>query len=999
LWAREEAIDEHLARVLEIGETRSLEQDLTWDRFLQDVAQAAGPVRQLGAVEARVALREACARAAAGTWAARIAHTRGFLDAAARLIAECERAGITVAELRRADDDRVRVFAEIFARRERLIGEARSTAARRGLATRVLASDRALPIDGKDVIVGARLAWEPADVDAIISLARRSSVRVELPYAPDRPALYAGLEPILAAFEARAQELPIELVLDEAEGSLAGALYRAGATAQPGGVAIAIRVAATPQAEQRAIAAHARRLVDAGAAPEEIVVAARHPRAIARGLGEELMRVGLAIDDRRGPSLAEAPPARLALAILELPEVGFAREEALAIIGSRYVDGTVPDRIARSARALGVRDLGPTGRARLPEQIAMQVAQLFVPIEALPDEASIARHAAALGAALDALGVGAQAREYDPSLAVDDPWREGSAVGAPQARIERALARDQAAMRALDELLAALARHETQITRAGFAALLADLMAETPLRPIGARGGAVRLVHLEDLAGREIAHVIIPQLVDGVAPARGGEDAIFGERERRAINAALGRRALSTGAGEARTSIEELMLHGAIACARATVLLTTHESDGERLTQASPFLLEVRRAAPWIDVQRLPRAPVPDLERAGAAADVLARMALELYADPAGRLPGANPAPAKPLALYEATRRALPRRTARLAALARIERSRWRWFSRDAQASSWVGQVGKLGAARIGGTAEKPLSAGAFDKYANCPFTFFAERVLGVEETDEAEQAPDARAVGTLAHDVLYEFYRRRHTAGALPVKADDEERRVLERVMAEQFAQDQHARAGHPVLWEIRQQRLFDEVWRWIEREAKSGAPGGGMPAYFELEFGGGRPGALPPLRYGDVHVGGRIDRVDVLPDGAGVVVLDYKGGGRDRHAAKLRAGEAGVTQFQLPIYAAAARAGLAARGAIAEGARADGAFVALRDGAATRLLSKTLGENESAALLDIELPARIVDLTAHMRAGRFEVQPVDCRGCAFRTTCRVVALAEDEE
>jgi ATP-dependent helicase/DNAse subunit B len=276
--------------------------------------------------------------------------------------------------------------------------------------------------------------------------------------------------------------------------------------------------------------------------------------------------------------------------------------------------------------------------------------------------------------------------------------------------------------------------------------------------------------------------------------------------------------------------------------------------------------------------------------------------------------------------------------------------------------------------------------------------------VLGVGEMEEAGQAPDAREVGTLAHAALEKFYRRRQAAGRLPVVADDEEQRELDACLDEAFAEKAAEQPGHPILRAIERGRLGEQLWRLIEHESTHREEmGGGVPTYFELKFGEDTPDSLPALVIGPaearVSVRGRIDRVDLLPGGKGLVVLDYKLGRRDSQSKKLAEGQAAVTQLQLPIYALAARAGLTGTGAVIEGASVDAAFVSLRDGMPTKLLSKTLKDPPMATVLAEQLPARLDQLATQLHAGDFAIDPEDCAYCAYRTVCRVVALVEDED
>src|SRR5262249_10669433 len=163
---------------------------------------------------------------------------------------------------------------------------------------------------------------------------------------------------------------------------------------------------------------------------------------------------------------------------------------------------------------------------------------------------------------------------------------------------------------------------------------------------------------------------------------------------------------------------------------------------------------------------------------------------------------------------------------------------------------------------RPAGTAAAPLPARQLEELANCPFTFFAARVLGVEPPAEVDEAAPPQTVGALAHRILEIFYRRQAERRALPVRGDDEDRRVLALACAAAFAAE--GPRGPPALWEVLREQLFDDLWRLVTAEV----PWGGRPHAFEQSFG--------PVAIGDTWVKGRIDRVDMTP--AGPVVIDYK-------------------------------------------------------------------------------------------------------------------------
>jgi RecB family exonuclease len=924
VWPSEEALEEALAEELAPGAACVLgTADLTW-RALVEMAAAPGPA--LDEVTARLALRVACTRAG-------LPANRGVLAAAARYLAEVERAGAPARELAPEVAALGHVHREWAALAAR-IGP--SLDARR-------AHPSPPPLGSVDIM--PRLDWQPADVELVLALARRGPVRVHLPWGAGRPEVFGGLEPVLAAFERRGADHDLELVLEEP-------VARA---------PITLLDAPHPLAELRAVAAHVRALVDAGAAPETIAVCVRAPGPHSRRLAAELDRVGLRLDDRRGPPLASAAPARLALALLELCERGFAREEVLAVLGSRYVAAAVPaHRVARAARRLGVRALDLDGVARLPPAEAAAARALVAPLAALPATAPVGVYAGALRRVLDGLGVGRRARAFDPDLA------DG---GAAARGLERALAQDQAAALALERLfdrLPAAARAadlEAPVTRREAAAILADVMAELPLRARGVRGGAVRLLGLPDLAARRFDHVILLDLVEGVAPARASEDGLYGERHRRAVNQALGRWAVPTGAGDLRTPYETLMLEVTVAAARHSVLLATTRTLDDRPVARSPFVDAVLAAHPGVPIVPVPLSALPPLGRAVAPADVLARTALEIWGDAEGRLPPRPAHPAAP-AWLAALRRELPARASRVEALAQVEQARWRFFAGTEPAGRFAGATGRPV------DRATPIPARQLELLANCGFTFLAGRLLGVEPADEADDAPSARTAGQLAHRCLERYYRRRPTAP---------DRAALDAACAEAFAEaEAEGIPGHAGLWRLARARLADELWAVVALEP----PWGGRPAHVELAFGG--RGGLPALAVGGLLVSGRVDRVDETADG--FVVVDYKLGGKAAQTAKIR--DAATTQLQLPIYAAAMRAGL--------GRPADAAFISLREAAATR----TLGDaHDLDALLGSALPTRVAELAGQLAAGAFPAAPHDCRGCAFRTVCRVVHTTEEDD
>jgi ATP-dependent helicase/nuclease subunit B len=985
VWPSDDALEEGLVPETAVATDFVSGGDISWRRFAESLAP---PAPALEPTETRLALREACLRAGGG-------EGRPFLTAAARFIAEAERAGIEPDEAEAAAVELpiVAVFARAFAELRTLTeGRGWSPERRRGAARAVA---------GEGIAVRLPATIEPADLRLVLALAERRPVRLHLPWDAARPAIFGGLEPVLSACEAARGDL--ELVLeDPAEGSPAAAclrsLYASGPASPPPAGWLSLLAAPTPDAELRAIAASVRACIDAGVPPEEIAIVVRDPGSVGDRLDEELSRVGLPLGRGAVERLAAAPLYRFVAGLLALPDGGFAREEVLAVLASRYLGAAASRtaaRLARGARKVGSRELLA---GALPADDVDDLAAVLAKVAALPHEAPLATHAAALARLLVELKVGRYARAYDSSFVAqpeDDLLRE---------TVERALGRDQTAAAALEDVLvrsAQLGLGDRPRALAEWRAVLDDLAAETPLsRPVS-RGGVVRLIGAHELAGRRFAHVFLARLVDGVAPARAREDGLYGDRERRALNRALRRWVFPSSQGSEaasgdRTPFESLYLVQALAAGRDGVHASWARSDSERPILRSPFVDELCRVAPAVPIDAPPPAPVPRMPR--APRDLMMRAALEQLADPAGRVPPPPPEVTADLATPLAD--VVPARWQRIVALSGIERHRLQVFARQAEPDVFAGAVGELPALvrRMGGEPSHPLPARALDLLANCGFQFFAERVLRARPTDEADAAPSRLDLGSIAHRCLELFYRDRAAAGALPLRPADEpaNRQALDRACATVFGEEARRPRGSAALWGIAAEKLAADLWRLVAHEAEAGAPGGGVPAWFELSFGSKDAGSLPPLALGPLYISGRIDRIDRAP-GGGLVVLDYKLGrvASERH--KLSEREAAVTQLQLPVYAAAARAGLAPEATV------DAAFISLRDGIAT----KSLGEVASRQLRTPGIPdalfdrlgARVAELGASVQRGDYRVDPVDCRRCQYRTVCRVVALNEDED
>ena len=206
---------------------------------------------------------------------------------------------------------------------------------------------------------------------------------------------------------------------------------------------------------------------------------------------------------------------------------------------------------------------------------------------------------------------------------------------------------------------------------------------------------------------------------------------------------------------------------------------------------------------------------------------------------------------------------------------------------------------------------DRVYSATALERYASCPYRFFLQDVLRLQELDDPASADfiPARDKGVLMHDILKDFYGRLKTAGELPLSAANfpAYRVLLANVCQEYFQRaEDDGLTGLAATWELDRQSILSDLERHLRAEIEDG--GGWIPEAFERSFG--RPGGDPPVDVpiggdGRIRLNGQIDRIDRDATGKAVRIIDYKSGKRKN---KLKVDLHGGQALQLPVYLLAA-------------------------------------------------------------------------------------------
>jgi ATP-dependent helicase/DNAse subunit B len=298
------------------------------------------------------------------------------------------------------------------------------------------------------------------------------------------------------------------------------------------------------------------------------------------------------------------------------------------------------------------------------------------------------------------------------------------------------------------------------------------------------------------------------------------------------------------------------------------------------------------------------------------------------------------------------------------------------------------------------------FSPSGLETYATCPYMWFVRRELEPQRLDPEE---DSQAIGSIVHAILEGLYREgaagelRPTVDAL----DSWRRRGWE--LAQGAAEERGMDSGDPdCASQIR--RSVGLALAFLEDEAKAGMILVPSPELAEASFG--LPDAdKDPLELEGFAVHGKIDRVDLTPDGAPVraaLIQDYKSAREvTKSPAKLR--EEGKLQLQLYMRAIRDLWGLELIGGVYRPLGGTGdrrAQGLLRDemgeqlkGLAIRPGDMLKGEAFDEALDDAA--AHAGEIVGAIRAGKVRRDPIggSCpTWCTLQPICRRERGGEDE-
>ena len=339
--------------------------------------------------------------------------------------------------------------------------------------------------------------------------------------------------------------------------------------------------------------------------------------------------------------------------------------------------------------------------------------------------------------------------------------------------------------------------------------------------------------------------------------------------------------------------------------------------------------------------------------------------------------------------------------------------------------------------------------------YAECPFRYFSDEVLELNQPQDEDTELVGKEKGSLAHDILFDFFHRRRAK--LPISActdaEFEEavkdlRQIARKHLDKRVAAlDIGTKKAEKLFWDIEAEKFIGGHGRTgvlpafleVERERNLEV----QPRCFEVRFG---PNVRPestdpflasnePITVGEVSLSGKIDRVEL---GNGMFVIgDYKTGSSTPKLNDILEGRS----LQLPLYVAVVEQLLRQQSAPIQGFEGDlesvqgvgGVYYVLQEESKTELgigdrdyngrafqVSSRSGQllpnarfqvEETQADSDSDVIEAVVDVAVEhanqyvhsIAAGDFQLTPHDktkvCRYCSFKRICRVGVIGEETQ
>jgi ATP-dependent helicase/DNAse subunit B len=277
----------------------------------------------------------------------------------------------------------------------------------------------------------------------------------------------------------------------------------------------------------------------------------------------------------------------------------------------------------------------------------------------------------------------------------------------------------------------------------------------------------------------------------------------------------------------------------------------------------------------------------------------------------------------------------------------------------------------------VGPQPSRAWSVSALETYLDCPFKFFAQHLLRLQEEPDEEEVMDPRRQGQFVHKVFEDFFRAWQATGGGAISSENlaEARVLFAEVVDRSLTGLSDSEAGLErtrLLGSSAAAGLGDAVLR-MEAER----PIAVVERLLEHRLDGDLS-IVTASGTRTVSVRGKADRVDLLADGT-FRLIDYKLGWPPNKSRAL----------QLPIYALCAEQQLSAD---RPQAWTVGEAVYLAFKGAKRVVPLFTSPDDRDEVL-AKAQQRLADTLDAIEGGQFPPRPDDtyrCETCSFASVCR---------
>ncbi len=189
-------------------------------------------------------------------------------------------------------------------------------------------------------------------------------------------------------------------------------------------------------------------------------------------------------------------------------------------------------------------------------------------------------------------------------------------------------------------------------------------------------------------------------------------------------------------------------------------------------------------------------------------------------------------------------------------------------------------------------------SSTRLEEYGKCPYRYFANRILKLQDPDEEI---NLKRKGTILHLVLENYFRFQREHAGTDLSWEKVERLILQELEASLAQYPLNYEKKYQV--ELNREELKDMLLRFMRSELKRLRDSKLKPRYFEFSFGDKDGDAAPAYvleTEGEpVKISGKIDRIDTDAEEHFGLVIDYK------RSAEFKKDDLEFgTSLQLPIY-----------------------------------------------------------------------------------------------